>query len=237
MHKPRRKANAKRDSGGVIVYVKHEISIGIKLLKAGPEDALWLLLDKEFFNLKENIVFCACYRIPDNSSHQPFIVSDMFDLLQENMVIYSEKYGCEFIICGDLNCRTATEDDFISDDHIEHMPLPDDYISDDNCQFKRVNEDSVVNSAGRKLLELCKSSNLRIVNGRMGNDAGIGRVTCIKYNGSSLVDYILCSETLLSCFTEFEVMSNVMFSDHCPISACISIEYHHKVNECKNRIK
>ena len=224
VHRPRRKANSRRDSGEVIVYLRNEISSGVKLLKAGPEDAIWLLLDREFFKLKQNIVLCACYRVPDNSSHQAFVANDMFDLIQENMVLYAEQFNSEFIICGDLNSRTSIEDDFISNDVTDYVPVPDEYICDDVC-YERSNEDTVINTSGRNLLELCRSSNLRIVNGRVGKDAGIGRVTCIKYNGSSMVDYILCSNNLLSMFDDFEVLPNLMFSDHCSLLACLNVDH------------
>ncbi len=39
---------------------------------------------------------------------------------------------------------------------------------------------------------LWKNSNIRILNGRSGNDRDICDFTCVKSNGKSLIDYILC---------------------------------------------
>ena len=47
------------------------------------------------------------------------------------------------------------------------------------------------NSFGIKLLDLCKSTNIRVVNGRLGEDHGKDSFTFVSHGGASVVDYLL----------------------------------------------
>ena len=49
-----------------------------------------------------------------------------------------------------------------------------------------INKDLIMNSNGRKLIELCQFIDVNIVNGRVGKDSTIGEYTCHKYNGKML---------------------------------------------------
>jgi hypothetical protein len=57
------------------------------------------------------------------------------------------------------------------------------------------------NNSGKLLVNFCKETRIRILNGRTTGDLN-GRPTCITYNGSSLVDYTLISEELLKSVTK-----------------------------------
>jgi hypothetical protein len=59
-----------------------------------------------------------------------------------------------------------------------------------NIPVGRINKDSVKNHYGSRLLDLCKGNDLFIINGRIGNDKGIGKLTC---KNSSVVDYVISS--------------------------------------------
>ena len=65
----------------------------------------------------------------------------------------------------------------------------------------RSNEDKIINQQGKALIELCKAVDLKIINGRYGDDRDIGSYTCYKYNGKSTVDYVLLSPLLLNVIT------------------------------------
>ena len=82
---------------------------------------------------------------------------------------------------------------------------------------EKFSEDKIVNVQGRRLLDFCKMSSLRILNGRMGVDYHIGRITCVTYNGQSLVDYVLSSPSLMQSISSFDVLSQTLYSDHNPI--------------------
>ena len=61
---------------------------------------------------------------------------------------------------------------------------------------------------GGELLDLCIESQLRILNGRSFGDSQ-GMFTSYKYNGNSVVDYMLVSENLLSQILYFNVAANI----------------------------
>ena len=62
----------------------------------------------------------------------------------------------------------------LSDNVIEFDPSVnyDNIVLDD-----RVNKDLIINSNGRKLIELCQVTGVSIVNGRIGKDSIIGEYT------------------------------------------------------------
>ena len=76
------------------------------------------------------------------------------------------------------------------------------------------------NDSGKLLLNFCKETRIRILNGRTTGDLN-GRPTCMTYNGSSLVDYTLISEELLKSVGYFEVHDFTSLTNHRPISCGI----------------
>ena len=100
------------------------------------------------------------------------------------------------MLAGDFNARTGSEPDFIVNDNIPHIPIDNTNYNCDCITEERVSQDSVVDSRGKDLLELCICNQLRILNGRcFGNSTG--KHACLKPNGCSVVDYVLVSESLL----------------------------------------
>ena len=73
-HRPKRNSRAKRNSGGIIVYFRTEITRGVELVKTGPHEIMWVKLGKNFFGLDYHILVCFCYIIPENSSHNAYYV-------------------------------------------------------------------------------------------------------------------------------------------------------------------
>jgi len=57
-----------------------------------------------------------------------------------------------------------------------------------------MSDDTSCNASCIKLLDICKSSNLRIVNSRIGDESG--RYTFIANTGKSVIDYAIVSCTL-----------------------------------------
>ena len=54
-------------------------------------------------------------------------------------------------------------------------------------------------------------------------DKGIGKWTCTKYNGRSVVDYVLCSHNLYPAIKSFEVSDPLSFSDHSAVYFSIGV--------------
>ena len=72
---------------------------------------------------------------------------------------------------GDFNSRTNIATDF--EDIFEHEGsilevTPHKLFFAKQGIINRVNEDTYLNNNGRKLIELCKISDLKVVNGRVG---------------------------------------------------------------------
>ena len=89
----------------------------------------------------------------------------------------------------------------------------------------------------KKIFDICISSKLRIVNGRKAGDA-LGRFTCHKPMGSSVVDYVIVNENILKNILYFHVNSfKGYLSDHCCISwaikCCCDFKECHQPNDCK----
>ena len=74
----------------------------------------------------------------------------------------------------------------------------------------------------KQLLSFCKTSNLFITNGRVGDDWGIGGFTRIDTTGKSVVDYLLTTPTTFSMIRDFCIHNKVPESDHLPISFSMS---------------
>ena len=152
----------------------------------------------------------------------------MFDRLLDSVVFIEDKssnnYSYSFLICGDFNSRISVDPDFVEDDSTAHVSvLPNGYVPDSYLQ--RFSEDFVhVNSNGLLLLKFSKQTGLRIMNGRMGDDYGVGKFTFVGSRGSSVVDYILSSQDLFHRFRSFVVQDPNIMSDHCIINFSLEFE-------------
>ena len=63
--------------------------------------------------------------------------------------------------------------------------------------------DNVVNRFGDHLLDLCKATEMRIVNGRIFPNTD--KMTCFTHNGESVVDYLISSENNFSSLSSMIV--------------------------------
>ena len=85
-----------------------------------------------------------------------------------------------------------------------------------------------MNARGRHLLETCTALNLRILNVRIVGDLE-GKKTCFHYNGSSDVDYVIGSKSILMNVQYFIVNSLMPhLSDHCHLSFAIKANFAHR---------
>ena len=86
-----------------------------------------------------------------------------------------------------------------------------------------------VNNYGRNLIDMCRNTNMFICNGRLGEDACIGKNTC---QDVSLIDYVIASPMCLPLFCSFDVIDySPLYSDvHCPV------EFSLKADSLRKRI-
>ncbi|MCG8034648.1 MAG: endonuclease/exonuclease/phosphatase family protein, partial [Candidatus Thiodiazotropha taylori] len=220
LHRQEKKSGSKRNSGGIVLYLRNNLVSDDTLIYTSHDDILWVKISKSVLCLDNDLYICLCYVIPDESSRQALIETNIFDRLTESLIFIENKSegNSNVLMCGDFNSRTSVNPDFVTDDDPAHMDvLPEEYTSDRFMQ--RFSEDAGhVNNNGLLLLELCKQTGLRIMNGRVGNDNGIGRYTFVGHRGSSLVDYVLGSQEMFNFVTSFEVQEPNILSDHCLVS-------------------
>ena len=69
----------------------------------------------------------------------------------------------------------------------------------------RFSQDDMIHTNSRKLLDFCKQNGLRICNGRLGLDYGVGECTFVGSTGSSVVDYIIVNPSLFPLIQKFQV--------------------------------
>ena len=136
----------------------------------------------------------------------------------------TNKHLVEVIVLGDFNARTANLNYCPSDEAVNFFN--DKTVGSISCpgtdEHYRVSQDSSINSNGPKLIEVLKSTSLTILNGNtIGNVSG--QFTCHVYNRSSVVDYMICSEYVISRLLKFRVHELNRLSDHCPISCNIDL--------------
>ena len=87
---------AKRNSGGLIVYIKD----GIQLIKNVFDCMIWPRLDKTFFKMSEDIYYCAIYIPPENSRFHQLYDIDIFKILEMDITEYSNKG--QIVVAGDF---------------------------------------------------------------------------------------------------------------------------------------
>ena len=123
------------------------------------------------------------------------------------------------LINGDFNARIGSQNDTISPNKFD-IELG---IEIDGNGPKRNSQDKITNKRGEELLDMCKSLDLFIVNGRKTGDP-FGNYTCLKWIGNSVVDYLLVSKNILDQVPIFKVgQFQPMLSDHCPLFYSLEI--------------
>jgi exonuclease III len=207
-----------RKSGGIGVFVKSEYiekKLVIKETNQINKNVLWFKLDKKLCGV--DIICGALYIEPESSKYAR---NDVFDNLEDDICNYMDK---NVMLIGDFNARVGNVNDLhvgnsfnVNDICYEPPCDSKDILLECGAKVKRTAKDIKVNSHGRKLVDICKQSDIVILNGRVGSDAYIGELTC---KSKSTVDYCISSPRLIQYVQDFKVLDfNECLSDvHCPI--------------------
>lgn len=208
-----RNARKGRYSGGISIYYKYELKNKISLIETNQIGIVWIKLCKSLFSFNEDVYICSVYKVPSNSPLNNEYDIDFFECLENSI----ERYNCigKVIINGDFNSRTGTNDDFITFDHF--LDNGDLYDLNEHIE-PRKNHDNTLDTYGKRLLELCKTTGLLITNGRLNN----GDYTFHSVNGCSTVDYILTEFDNFKYLKHCSVLHENEFSDHSPLQFCIT---------------
>ena len=201
-------------SGGIAVYVRQSIAKNFKVIPTKNVDSIWI---EKTSQTGESMRMGFYYCSPEGGTVD-------FDKTVggeiERLTI-----GDKTFIFGDFNARTRTDQENITHDKyddelgiptvMKEIPLP------------RNSEDmKLVNKRGHDFLDMCKTNDLSIVNGRTVGDI-FGKYTCHQSRGSSVVDYLIVPYKTLPNVSEFVVGEHIpTLSDHCSICANLNIEVH-----------
>ena len=143
-----------------------------------------------------------------------------FDVLEKEIIDFSRQG--QIILAGDLNARTVACQILLH--KIMTITFPFLMITTQTEKIShRRSKDDTLTSRGRQLNKLCLQMGWRILNGRFFGDS-LGQFTSYQYNGSSVIDYFIVSESLLDNISFFKVhIFNGLMSDHCKISMMLNI--------------
>lgn len=218
------RARAPRPSGGISVLMRHELredvkhNKGIKLIQE-DDYFVWMKMCRVFFKMSRDIYICSAYIPPEGSTFYIGRDTDPLAVLERDIMNFS-KDG-DIMLLGDLNARTAELTDHIPQglDNLNSLrqKSPNSTLLEVLGRMNRNNLDTTSNSYGKAVVELCKNTDMRILNGRTIGDLE-GAYTSFQYNGKSVVDYCIVSESLLPAFNQFKVLQPNHLSDHAPIS-------------------
>ena len=209
----------KSRSRGLCIGIHQTISKGVKHLNiTNCQDIQAVKLSKEFFKLKQDIIIINVYNSPNNSSYK------LNNPQNESVIELTSQYISEFadkdveiMLVGDFNSRIALKEDYMLPDNCQGQPMSfnspyEGFITQRNTK------DLTSNSNCQEFLDLLISNSLKLLNGRTLGDI-FGELTCLKYNGNSVVDYIAVSDNLIPNISYFRIDNFTQFSDHKSIRA------------------
>ena len=76
---------------------------------------------------------------------------------------------------------------------------------------------NTTNKHGLELIDLCKTCNMLIMNGRCGADQGVGKYTRVDPSGFSVIDYVLCNVEPHTYITNVQIADKFPKFDHIPL--------------------
>jgi hypothetical protein len=203
-------------SGGIAIFAKKEVAHMVRYIQNNHEDSIWVKLSKEITGEKKDIYLGTCYISPPskNNKNNGGGLEDKHSSLEK---FFSEanqfSLKGEVIMQGDINGRIGNLSDYLKKDKYDDLFG----ILNHENNPPRNSEDKKVCERGSLLIDLCKSGDYRIANGRKPGDI-FGKFTSMQWNGSSVVDYVITQASNLNRVVEFKVGKfSPCLSDHCPL--------------------
>lgn len=232
-----------RRSGGLAVAVKNEHIKKIHHITTESSFVQWISISKNVLNSKCDLLIGNVYVPPESS---PYSAVSSFDEIDSELLDISSRKDCEICLAGDFNAHTNNRPDYIIDQHINSTTdVPDvldpseeamEDVSRTLNQFRKfgVNVDRLSSDTkrpdnyGNRLLELCRSHSLYILNGRVGNDKLTGQLTTTT---DSIVDYFIGTCNLVTSVSDMWISPfDSLFSDlHCRVCVNITMQYNQTI--------
>ena len=217
---------------GIAILYRDELVNKVHVINDLNSDCvLWTKIDQNAFGFE--FILGSIY-IPHEGSK--YHSKEVFDVIEDDLVNIKSKYdNIPICLIGDFNSRTGLLDDFISVDDVkchimkDSVSILDDSLSNTKYELDslgictvRHNLDKCTNNNGYRLIELCRSLDVHIVNGRFGDDLNTGKMTC---DNSSVIDYAIASPEFLPKVSNFhvDIFDKLLSDKHNPI--CLSLKF------------
>ena len=210
----------RRVQGGIAVYVRDALAGRVSEWHICPQACFAILRVSGILPSGRDLMLVTCYIPPSGSPHYDRAV---WQRLEEQI---GEAYASgEPLLVGDLNARTGDRPDFPLDvDSAGDAGEPMHFGNLLPVSSVRRSQDArgTVNSSGRRLLELCIRLGMRIANGRVRGDEA-GSLTFVgRGGGSSLIDYVLASPSLMPLIQQLRV-APAPETDHLAVHLLVTV--------------
>jgi len=199
--------------------VRKSIARFVKIIDTTRDHIIVAELSRELLGLEKNVELISVYippptspyyRTVDSNCHLQELESCLIDLLEQ-------KDECYFLICGDLNSRTANIQ--INRDCDAADSLGDEVDNREPFVHTRVSDDVVINDFGNIFANVCSCFGLSILNG-MCDATNSSKFTFVASQGSSTVDYFASSHSLSDLVSSMSVSDRVE-SAHMPVELTV----------------
>ena len=153
---------------------------------------------------------CVIYNLPINSRYyNPKVIEDIgLDILD---VCGNDS---PILLMGDINARISNIIDYTITNNKE---IKNSLYVENHPKINRNNCDIHFNQEGIKLIDLCKSFDLMILNGRTSGDYWGNFTHYNKNRGASTVDLSIASCKIFENIKNFRVIPQLDLTDHCKI--------------------
>ena len=148
-----------RNSGGLALNYKSKFDDWVSIQKSSP-NFLWFTITNQCSKTEKDLYVCGTYIPPQNSC---YFLTDLFGELENDV----ERFSClrSILIIGDFNCRAGKYSDSVCQEG-------NTVITNDESEFslygtQRNGIDNELNNHGKRLLEICRNTDLGILNGRL----------------------------------------------------------------------
>ena len=225
---------ANRRSGGIGIAIRKSIEQFIDIIRVNEDCVMWIKISTALTGYAKPTLLGGVYVSPEGSRYGSL---DCFDDIEASLSSLLHINDYHVLLAGDFNAYTKCLDDFIpiDENQDEHDQLSDPLGILDSYEIyntpNRVTQDEHrPNNYGHRLIDICKSQNLRIFNGRVGVDGQSGKCTS---TGCSVIDYFIGSPFLMSQVEEFEVLTfDALLSDvHCPVVLSLRVKTDNSTTE------
>ena len=201
--------------GGIACYVRCTLAPHVSIRGVDPTHSYVILCINKAAGFDRDLYLIVTYFAPRSDNTISMATRGIWEALQDEVLLLSP-VG-HVLIVGDQNARTGQRSDF-EDSAVQ---ADEELLGLAPTRSLRRNRDHVVNGHGRKLLELCKRTGLRLANGRLPGDTE-GAFTYVSEAGEmSVVDNTLACPATMPLIQSLTVVP-APFTDHYAIETTLT---------------